>query len=114
LRIVERRLEDLEEIDRERATAEVRRAWDRLSDEELALVLAPYYFDRDPTPEEGAAEALISATVSEDLIARSIGYRVGLSDEEISRRLREVTDPIMKRRRCRLMSRLQILETGEG
>jgi hypothetical protein len=110
---LERRLGNLEGIDRQSAAAEIRRAWDRLSDQEIALVLAPYHFEREPTLEEQAAEASFSATVLEALVARSIGYRDGLSDEEVSRRLREVTDPITKRRRARIMSYFQALEEGE-
>ena len=99
--------------DRERATAEIRRAWDRLSDEECALILASYHFKREPTLGERAAESQARATMPDALIARAIGYRESLSAEEVARRLRVVIDPVLERRRGRLLNQLRSLE-GEG
>ncbi len=44
---ITRRLQTLEDHSREQAMAEIRRAWDRLSDEEMALVVAPFHFGRE-------------------------------------------------------------------
>ena len=104
-----RRLQGLEEVDRERATAEIRQAWDSLSDEDCALILAPYHFKRDPTPEESAAESQARAAMPEALLARAIGYREALSEEEVSRRLRGVTTPVLERRRALLLAQLHRL-----
>lgn len=104
-----RRLQGLEEIDRERATAEIRRVWGCLSDEDWALILAPYHFRRDPTPEESAAENQARAAMPEALIARAIGYREDLSEEEVSRRLRGVAAPVLARRRVGLLAQLNRL-----
>lgn len=110
---VSRRLQALENQSREQAVAEIRRAWDRLTDAELVLLLAPFHFGREPTLEESAAEAGFREAVPEDLIARAVAYSETLPHEEVSRRLREVTAPVRKRvqaRRDRLLQQLQSLE----
>lgn len=94
-----RRLERLEDRDRETAAAEVRRAWDRLSDEEMALVLGPYRHGREPTAEESAAEERFRRAVPEALIARAIGYSEEMADTGVSRRLQELIAPVIERRR---------------
>lgn len=104
---ITRRLKALEEHDRERATDEVRRAWMRLSDEELALIFAPFHFNRESTPEEAIAQKESRKTMPESLIARAIGYREDLSEAEVSRRLGEVTDPVLRTRRHGLLRQLE-------
>ena len=51
--------------------------------------------------------------VPEALIARAIGYSEDLSEEEVSRRLGEVIDPVLASRRARLLRTLQEREGGE-
>jgi hypothetical protein len=111
---ITRRLRQLEERNREQATAEIRRAWDRCSDEELAVILAPFHFGREPMPEEAAAEAEFRAAVPEALIARAIGPPEDLPEEEVSRRLGEVVDPVLRPRRSRLLRQLGELEREGG
>jgi hypothetical protein len=110
---ITRRLQTLEESSREQATAEVRRAWDRTPDKEVALILAPFHFGRDPTPEEAAAQEQAREVMPEALIARAIGYSEDLAEEEVSRRLGEMMDPVLQTRRGRLLRRLQEREGGE-
>lgn len=110
---ITRRVRMLENQSREQAVAEIRRAWDRLTDAELVLLLAPYHFGREPTPEEAETEEEFRGVVPNSLIAHAIGYSETLSEEEASRRLREVTAPIHERvqaRRGRLLQQLQSLE----
>ena len=104
-----RRLQGLEEIDRKRATPEIRQAWNCLSDEECALILAPYHFNRDATPEESAAQSQARVAMPEALIACAIGYREDLSEEEVSRGLRGVSAPLLERRRGWLLAQLHRL-----
>lgn len=94
---IARRLNTLEDRDRAQAAAEVRRAWENLSDEGYLLVLAPFYFGREPTPEETAAEEKFREMVPEPLIARAIGHRPDLAEEELSRRMAELLGPVLKR-----------------
>lgn len=108
---ITRRLRTLEENSREQAAAEIRRAWDRCSDDELALVLAPFHFGRDPTPKEAAAQEAFREAMPEVLVAHAIGYSEDLAEEEVSRRLGEVIDPVLRSRRGRLLQRLR--ERGE-
>ncbi len=107
---IESRLRRLEDRSRERAAAVVRRAWEGLTDEEVALILSPLYFGREPAPEEAATEEKFRAAVPETLIARAIGYREGLTEEEVSRRLRELTTPVLRPHRSRLLRELRSLE----
>ncbi|MEJ7815479.1 MAG: hypothetical protein WKF53_09930 [Rubrobacter sp.] len=106
------RLRTLEDHSREQAAAEVRRAWEELTDDRMALVLAPFHFRREPTPEEAAAEEEFREAVPELLIVSAIGYREDLAEEEVSRRLREMIDPVLQPRRGRLLRELQSLEEG--
>jgi hypothetical protein len=87
--------------------AEIRRAWDRLPDEEIALVVAPLHFGREPTPEEAKAQKGSREAMPESLIARAIGCSEEMAEEEVSRRLREVTDPVLRTRRQGLLRQLQ-------
>jgi hypothetical protein len=73
-----RRLEHPEDRSQEQATAEVRRAWDRMTDSEIAQLVAAYRSGRQPTSEEEAAQEAFREEVPEDLIARAIGLREGL------------------------------------
>jgi hypothetical protein len=109
---ITRRLEDLEHRSREQAKVEIRQAWDRLSDEELALILAPFHFGREPTSEEAAARSSFEGGISEALIARAIAYREDLAEEEVSHRLGEVMHPVLERRRGRILDQLRSLEGG--
>ena len=70
-----RRLERLEDAAREAAAAEVRAAWRALGDEEMALLVAPYFHKREPTPKERAAEECVRGVWPERLIARAVGHR---------------------------------------
>ena len=110
---INRRLQTLEENSREQATAEVRRAWDRTPDKEVALILAPFHFGRDPTLEEAAAQEQAQEAMPEALIARAVGYSEDLPEEEVSRRLGEVIDTVLASRRVRLLRTLQEREGGE-
>jgi len=76
-----RRLHALEERERKLATAEVRRAWDRLSDEEIVLIAGPFLGEREPTEEEIAATDRARAMMPEELLARALGYSEALSPE---------------------------------
>lgn len=104
-----RRLHALEERERELATAEIRRAWDRLSDEEIVLIAGPLLQEREPTEEESAAEDRARAMMPEQLIARALGYSEALSPEEVSRRIGELLAPVIERRRSGVSHRLREL-----
>lgn len=104
---ITRRLQTLEDHSREQAVAQIHRAWDRLSDEEVALILAPFHFGWEPTPEEAIAEEESRRTIPESLIARAIGYSEEMAKEEVSRRLKELTDPVLRTRRQGLLRQLQ-------
>ena len=56
MRSMSRRLELLEDTSRESAAAEIRRVWMGLADEEMALLLAPYFHGRELTSRVRAAE----------------------------------------------------------
>ena len=107
-----RRLGNLEETSRQNAVAEIRRAWREMSDEEMALVLGPYYFGREPTAEEAQAADGSRAKLPEDLIARAVGYREGMGDEELGRRMGELLEPVVNSRRWAVLRRLR--SAGEG
>lgn len=87
--------------------AEIRGAWDRLLDEEMALVVAPFHFGREPKPEETAMEEEFRQAVPQSLVAWAIGYSEEMAEEEVSRRLKEVTDPVLRTRRQGLLRQLQ-------
>jgi hypothetical protein len=91
---LERRLVSLEERSRERAAARVRAAWEELTNREIALILAPYHFGRAPALQERAAQASFCATVPEPLIAAAVGYQEGMPEEELSRRMAELVEPV--------------------
>lgn len=103
---ITRRLRALEESDREQATAEIRRAWDRLSDEEIVLIVGPLQQGRVPTEEESAALDRGRAMMPELLIARAIGYSEALDAEEVGRRMGELIAPVIERRRASVGQRL--------
>ena len=107
---ITRRVETLEDRSREQAAAEIHRAWEGLSDKEIALVVAPLQFSREPTPQESAAKEVGREVMPEPLIARAIGYSESLPQVEVSRRLRELVDPVLRNRRGRLLRQLEALE----
>ena len=87
---VSRRLGRLEEDSRDRATAELRRAWASLTDEEVAELLSPYADltpDIEPSPEGRELEEKMRAAMPEELISRAIGRTEHMSQEEVDRRL---------------------------
>ncbi len=100
---VGKRLLRLEELSRERAIAQLRGAWASLTDEEIALVLAPYSDGRrTPTPEERAVAEKMRAFAPEELIASAIGLTERMGTEEVDRRVSE------------LVQGLGIFERGKG
>jgi hypothetical protein len=87
------RLERLEEASRDRAVDELRRAWASFTDEEVAELLAPYADwvpNSEPNPEERELEKRARAAMPEELIARAIGLKNGMEDEEVDRRIRSL------------------------
>ena len=107
-----RRLELLEDASRESAAAEIRRAWMGLADEEMALLLAPYFHEREPTLEERALEERARGAWPEELIARAIGHREGMPDEEVGRRIRGLLEPVLRRRRAAVYPRVVGMKDG--
>ena len=107
-----RRVELLEDASRESAAAEIRRAWMGLADEEMALLLAPYFHGREPTPEELEAHERGREVWPERLIARAIGHRGGMPDEEVGRRMGELLEPVLRRRRAAVYPRVVGMEDG--
>ena len=100
---VRRRLESLEGLARANAVDELRRAWASLTDEEAALVLAPYADSRrEPTPEESAIAEKMRASITEELVATAIGLEDGMESEEINRRMKA------------LVNTLGVFERGSG
>jgi hypothetical protein len=102
---VSRRLERLEADCRDRAAAELRRAWANLTDEEVAELLFPYADwvpNSVPNTEERVLEKKVRAAMPAELIATAIGLKNGMEDEEVDRRIAELV-------RC-----LGIFERGEG
>jgi hypothetical protein len=78
----------LEDLSRESAVAELRRAWASFTDQEVALMMVPYANGiREPTPEESEVEERARAAMPEELIARAIGLKDGAGDEEVDRRI---------------------------
>lgn len=111
---VTRRLKMLEEHSRGQATAEFRRTWDRLTDEEMAVLLAPPYFGREPTVEEAVAEEAFLEVVPEYLIAWAIGYSEDLSKDEVRRRLGSLFAPVIERRSSGILAWLRTMERARG
>jgi len=110
-RSIDKRLEALEDLSREQAAAKIGRAWDQLADRDIALIVAPSHFRREPTEEEASVTAAFREVVTEDLLARAIGYNERLSEEEVSRRLRRVfADPVLEGRRFQVLRHLQSLK----
>jgi hypothetical protein len=100
---VGKRLARLEELSREVAVAELRQACANLTDEEVALVMAPYVDGaREPTPEEREVEEKARASMPEELIAQAIGLENGMESEEIDRRI------------GMLVQTIRIFERGDG
>jgi hypothetical protein len=103
---VSRRLERLEEDARGRAVGELRRAWDGLTDGEVAELLSPYADwtpVSHPNPQERELEKRVRATAPEELISRAIGRteRMG-QEEDVDRRI------------ANLFRSLGIVERGDG
>ncbi len=111
---VRRRLDRLEEAAREQATAEVRQALRALADEEMALLVAPYFHKREPTRAEQAMHEKARPFMSEELIARAIDYRGGMPDEEVRQRLGELLEPVICERRAAVYPRLVAMKDGWG
>ena len=109
---VARRLGWLEEASRERAAAEIRRGWMGLADEEMVALLAPYFHGRGPTPEELEAHEKGREMWSEELIARAVGYRDGMPGEEFDRRMGELLEPVLRRRRAAVYPRVVGMKDG--
>ena len=109
---LEDRLGRLEEASRETAAAKVRVAWMGLADEEMALLLAPYFHEREPTLEERALEERTRSAWPEELIARAIGHHEGMPDEEVGRRMGELLEPVLRRRRAAVYPRVVGMEDG--
>ena len=100
---VENRLTRLEERSRKRAVSRLRRAWENLTDEEAAIVLAPYADGiREPTPAEREMEEKTRVAMPEELIAAAIGLTESMGPEEVDRRIGV------------LVGELGILERGRG
>lgn len=107
---ITRRLKALEEHSRKQAAAEYVRAWERLTDQELALLIAPGHFERKPTSKEAAVEEAFLETMPEFLMAWAIGYSEDLNEEEVSRRLDNLQGPVIERRRSEVLAQLRTLE----
>src|SRR5215216_1815343 len=103
-----RGLKLLENRSQERAAEEIRRAWHRLTDAEIAKLVAPFRFGREPTPEEGDVAEAFRKDVPEDLLARAIGLRADEAD--IGRRMTVLVAPILKRRRSGVLRKLALME----
>ena len=100
---ISNRVARLEEASRESAVAELRRAWASLTNEEVALMLAPYVDGRrEPTPEERAPAEKMRAVAPEETIAAAIGLEESMESEEIDNRMKA------------LCKRLGVFERGEG
>jgi hypothetical protein len=95
---ISNRLARLEAFVRERAVAELRRAWASLSDEELAIFLAPYAkwikSGGESGPEWERVRDKLQAVVPDDLIARAVGLEDGMRQEEIDRRIDELVQAL--------------------
>lgn len=107
------RVTRLEERHRERAVEDLRRAWDTLSDEEVALLYDPYTdaqespdgrlrFACEATPAQRMTQEKMRFIVPEELIARAIGLAEEMDSKEVDRRMKA------------LVGRLGIFERGEG
>lgn len=102
---VNSRLARLEEVSRDRAVAELCRAWAGLTDKEVATVLTPYAewaHTGLPTEEETEVRERVRVAMPEELIALAIGLTEHMETEEIDRRIRV------------LVRSLGIFERGEG
>jgi len=87
---VARRLEALEERRRAEAVAEVAAGLGRLTDEEIALSVTGTEAKsdgREPTDEEIAAGRKALEIGAEELIAAAIGFKEGMGEEEVGRRV---------------------------
>jgi len=120
---VGRRLERLEGASRESAAARVRRAWDSLTDAEIAVLLAPSVgavelpdgtvcLSHEPTPEGLAAKGKLEGAAPEGLLARAIGRTEATSAEETNLRLGALTESVMRGRRAGVRRRLAQTEGG--
>ena len=107
-----RRLELLEDASRESAAADVRAAWRALGDEEMAFLVVPHFHGREPRSRERAAEERARGIWPEELIARAVGYRDGMPDEELDRRMGELLEPVLRRRRAAVYPRVVGMKDG--
>jgi hypothetical protein len=85
-----RRLGRLEGLSRKDAVAELRRAWNSLTDEEVAVLLSPYADwtpNSEPNPKERALEKRARAAMPKGLISRATGLTERMASEEIDRRI---------------------------
>lgn len=100
---LETRLARLEDRSRERAATQIACAWAQLTDEEVALLLAPYADGtREPTPEEREVGERLRVLAPEELIHTAIGFEDDMEDDEVNRRISD------------LVGRLEIFERGAG
>jgi hypothetical protein len=108
------RVSALEDRSRERATEQVREAWYQLTDREMALIVAPFRYGRQPTPREVVAWEAFSEELPEDLIARAVGLEAQTDKAERRRRMTRLVAPILERRSTpELLRELERLEGGE-
>ena len=87
---VAKRLGVLEERRRAEAVCEVAAIYKRLTDEEVALIVTGAEAKRDgrqPTDEEAVAGRKADEMGAEELAASAIGFKEGMSEEEVARRV---------------------------
>ena len=78
----------------------------------MALLVAPHFHKREPTPRERAAEERARGVWPERLIARAIGHREGMPEEAVDRRMGKLLDPVLRERRATLYPRLIGMKDG--
>jgi hypothetical protein len=106
----------LENLARERAADELRRAWGALADEELAALCTGWH--RDPPDrsqrERRVVEKLASA-VPDATIATAIALTDRMDSEEVERLLKELVGRFgIPERRAGVRCRLQAMSGGEA
>lgn len=113
---VSRRLALHEEVSRDRARDELRRAWDSLTDREVAELLSPYADwapNSEPNPEERELEKRTRAAMPEELIARAIGLTERMDPEERDQRISNLVQTFGISERGDRIQR-HMLALGEG
>ncbi len=117
---VARRLEALEERRRAEAVAELAAIYERLTDEEFALLFTGPEAKgdgREPTDEEIAAGYKVEKMGAEEVVASAIGFREGMSEEEIGRRVsataRELA-PLLASRGQGIHRHLEAIRSGKA